>query len=80
MLAGLVGDGHLTAVGVDDYVIDRINGTHSCMCFLWAKVVKMIDMGKDEGVEVPLRGTFSLDCAWTKLRGPSVLLHGLTDK
>lgn len=30
--------------------------------------------------EVPLRGTFSLDSTWTKLRGPSTLLHGLTNE
>ena len=30
--------------------------------------------------EVPLRGTFSLDSTWTKLRGSSTLLHGLTNE
>ena len=42
MLAGLIGDGHLTAVGVDDYMIYGIYSTHCYMWFASAKVVKMI--------------------------------------
>ena len=33
--AGLVVDGHLTAVGVDDYVINGIYGTHVNVVVSW---------------------------------------------
>ena len=80
MLTGLIGDGHLSAICVDNYVIEGVNCAHSSICFVKAKVVKMADLGNNGDYEVPLRGTFSLDSTWTKLRGSSTLLHGLNDK
>ena len=80
MLTGLIGDGHLSAICVDNYVIEGVNCAHSSVCFVKAKVVKMAYLCNNGDCEVPLWGTFSLDSIWTKLRGSSTLLHGLTDK
>ena len=80
VFTGFVGNSHLTTISVDYNVINRIYCTHGFVCFAKAKILKMVDVGNNEGYKVPLRGTFSSYSARTKLRGPSTLLHGLTDK
>jgi hypothetical protein len=45
VLSGLIGDGHLSAISVDNYVIEGVNCAHSAICFVKAKVVKMADLG-----------------------------------
>ena len=45
MLSGLIGDGHLPTICVDNYVIEGVNCAHNSICFVKAKVVKMAYLG-----------------------------------